>query len=264
MVITSIFIAFLSRQYPPLTLLNIFHSEFPRATYLDFVTYVRQFLEKKNVENRQRMTVSAGNNNGVGRERGSVGGALNRRSGEKAVFFELKCGHLFDRLITAHILSNRNINTNINTNANSSSSNSNIEEKFENRQFDNSLSTASIPVSVTYMLVALNMAVKTAAEERVDSLFHTAQLLSKNSAALNLADTHELSSKSEILPNSTTEGKEIEGVVDAVENNLYATIDQSTVSIFPSEVDSEALVSVRAVEEIVRDLYDSWQVSEGH
>ena len=262
MVITSIFIAFLSRQYPPLTLLNIFHSEFPRATYLDFVTYVRQFLEKQNAENRNRMTVSAGNNNGVGRERGSVGGALNRRSEEKAVFFELKCGHLFDRLITAHILSNRNIN--INTNTNASSSDSNIEEKFENRQFDNSLSTASIPVSVTYMLVALNMAVKTAAEERVDSLFHTAQLLSKNSAALNLANTHELSGKSEILPNSTTEGKEIEGVVDAVENNLYATIDQSTVSIFPSEVDTEALVSVRAVEEIVRDLYDSWQVSEGH
>ena len=120
------------------------------------------------------------------------------------------------------------------------------------------------------MLVALNMAVKTSAEERVDSLFHTAQLLSEKSAALNMTNPSGVYGESEIISNTSSEEKEIKEVVDAVANNLYTTIDQSTISN-PSddvaaskegEVDSGELVSVRAVEEIVRNLYDTWQVSE--
>ena len=213
----------------------------------------------------------AASTDGVGRERDSVGGALNRRTEEKAVFFQLKGGHLFDRLVTAHILSERtNLNSNISSSSSGSSSSSNVEGEFENRQSDISLSTALIPVSVTYMLVALNMAVKTAAEERVDSLFHTAQLLTEKSAALNMRNPSGAYGESEIISNTSTEEKEIKEVVDAVANNLYTTIDQSTISN-PSddvavskegEVDSGELVSVRAVEEIVRNLYDTWQVSE--
>ena len=160
-----------------LFIFNFFFLEYPKATYPEFVTYVQQFLDNLNRENRE------------------TGGVVCTDKGVSNVYV-LKGGHLFDRLVSFHILSgdmnesidNSNVQTN-NSSSNSSSSSSSssnggdvmnmVEVENEVESEGGKRSLANTKISVTYMLVALNMAVRTAAEERVDALFHTAQLLSR-------------------------------------------------------------------------------------
>ena len=255
--------------------------EFPRATYPDFVMYVQQFLERKNARNGDDARASVAIKHTGERERSEK-----ENLEDKIPLFHLKGGHLFDRLMSNHILSGRNARKNIidKINSNNSSSVEEIDEgkrkgegegegDYHSNLPEKNNSVTTTPISVTYMLVALNMAVKTAAEERVDSLFSIAHILSKRNDQEKNINCFGGDHGSEIgieNSNSVVGEKHTESGIVASESNAYAPLDQITTAsnnvetahIDGSEEEADSLVSVRSVEEIVRELYDTCQVRE--
>ena len=273
----------------------ILYLDYPKATYPEFVTYVQTFLADVNTENREKNEkniVTVRTNTGAV----STGFSMNVSTGvstsarpnvvstDKGVsnMFVLKGGHLFDRLMSVHILSGdyqneNNGQTGSNSGSGSVSGGSGIggnSEMMKNNQNTGievekdvekevEISLANAKISVTYMLVALNMAVRTAAEERVDALFYTAQILSKIDLNKNI-------SHGEISFSVNNENGNDNAVDRSTTVNIGSQVVRENNEMSGKEVGidggnegevEEEYVSITATEEIVRDLYSTWQVS---
>mmetsp|Transcript_4103 Transcript_4103/g.4233 ORF Transcript_4103/g.4233 Transcript_4103/m.4233 type:complete len:249 (+) Transcript_4103:2-748(+) len=133
---------------------------------------------------------------------------------------------------------NNNINNSNNNNENGNFSNENSNFSNENSNFDHDTSKNAVvtkKISVTYMLTALNMAVKVPAQERVESLFNMAMYLSTKYDNENDDNNSPLDSPV-VSPVNGTE-------IEPVEEEAYVQY-----------------VQIKAVEEVVRHLNHTWQV----
>lgn len=191
--------------------------DYPEATYPEFVSFVQGYLEKYNEENK-----------------------------DPAATFSLRGGHLFDRLVTFYVLSGRNT---VNRGGKESKESKEGNNEIPSPVPDGQRAASATSISVPYMLVALNMAVKSAAEERTDALFTLAQFLS----AFDATEKH----KESTVDRTTAEQEHQQ---EAVAKSI-AVKEGETESEREEEGErEEVFINVRAAEEIVRDLYNSWQV----
>ena len=168
----------------------------------------------------------------------------------------IRAGHLFDRLVASHLLlatsssaaassssaaSSATAPSSLSAHSSSSSSNNNNNN---NNNID-STSQATVamktsPVSVAFLLVALNMAERTAAPQRAGSLFRLASLLDQYQDNHNQQqDDSSNSSSSNSSSNSSSSGGSSSG-----------------------SSGRGGTVSVSAVTTIIHHLGDSWQVNK--
>ena len=112
---------------------------------------------------------------------------VQRQEAESTAPVVIRGGHLFDRLVASYLVEQHQAAKSSSSSGNSSSSLMNSSGNNSSGNSNSSLmnsggdlpteepSLASTPVSVAYLLVALNMAQRTAAPQRADSLYGLAQ-----------------------------------------------------------------------------------------
>lgn len=230
------------------------------ATYPEFVSFVQKFLVDYNNAERSRTTDLKNDSKG--------GLEVPKLDKGEFVEYKLVCGHLFDRLITEYAISEAAKNKSNNSNSNSGSEMHPYEDMTGNEITRNvsvkegDISVVDKRISVVYMLVALNMAVRSnanaTAEERVESLFKIAQVITNTKET-----SHHM-----IGGEGDTVGIQNEGIT----SNLNAVkIDgQGSGSMIQTEgddnkskdADSEGYITVDSAQQVVDHLIHSWQV--GH
>ena len=165
----------------------------------------------------------------------------------------IRAGHLFDRLVASHLLlatsssaaassssaaSSATAPSSLSAHSSSSSNNNNNNNIDSTSQATVAMKTS--PVSVAFLLVALNMAERTAAPQRAGSLFRLASLLDQYQTNHNQQqDDSSNSSSSNSSSNSSSSGGSSSG-----------------------SSGRGGTVSVSAVTTIIHHLGDSWQVNK--
>ena len=223
------------------------------STYPEFVSFVQKFLIDYNSAEYSRISDIKSQN--------KKGDVVSNIAGEEFIEYKLACGHLFDRLITEYVLSEAAKSTD--RDKDSSSESLSFEDVTASdahkqvKQHGGEVNVVDRQISVVYMLVALSMAVKSNAEERVESLFKTAQIISKmKEASHNMiggggggGDTVDIESKGE----GSIDMNEVK-----VQEQGSDSIEQGRVE---GDKDVEGYISVDAAHEIVNHLIHSWQVT---
>ena len=212
------------------------------STYPEFVSFVQKFLIGYNTAEYSRIIDA---NNQINKA-----DVISNIEKEEFIEYKLACGHLFDRLITEYVISEafKSISSDTNPFYDIKTS----EELTEIKLQEGGISVVDKQISVVYMLVALNMAVRSNAEERVESLFKTAQFISKMKEASNNMIGEE--GDAGVVQNQGTAS----GLNEVkVEEQLIDSIIQDG----DKDKNTEGYISVDSAHQIVDNLIHSWQVT---
>lgn len=223
------------------------------ATYPEFVSFVQKFLIDHNNAEHSRIIES--------RNQAKKDKVVTNMK-EEYVEYRLSCGHLFDRLITEYVITEA-------AKSSDSGSNNGSESISELHQFEDvtvtdkqkqgkqqgEMNVVDKAISVVYMLVVLNMAVKSNAEERVESLFKTAQMITKmKETSHNMAG---------IGGGNDNEGMDMgvnEGKVEEQSSGSFVQKGEKERVVESKDNHMEEYVSVDSAHRIVDHLIQSWQV----
>lgn len=224
------------------------------ATYPEFVSFVQKFLTDYNNAEHSRTIES--------RNQAKKDKVITNMK-EEYVEYRLSCGHLFDRLITEYVITEAAKSSDSGSNNGSDSISElhqfedvTVTDKQKQGKQQGEVNVVDKAISVVYMLVVLNMAVKSNAEERVETLFKTAQMITKmketshNMAGIGGGNDNERmdigvneGKVDEQSSGSFMQNGEGEGVVENKDNNSM-----------------EEYISVDSAHRIVDHLIQSWQV----
>lgn len=228
------------------------------TTYPEFVSFVQKFLIEYNNAERSRTTDLKNDSKG--------GIEVPKLDKGEFVEYKLVCGHLFDRLITEYAISEAANDKSCDSNSQSVSGNhlyediTGSENTRDVRVKEGDFSVVDKRISVVYMLVALNMAVRSnvnaTAEDRVESLFKIAQIIA------NMKETTHHMIEGDAV------GIQNEGITSSLSE--VKTDGQGSSSIIQTEgddnknkdADSERYITVDSAQQVVDHLIHSWQV--GH
>ena len=224
------------------------------ATYPEFVSFVQKFLIDYNNAEHSRIIAL--------RNQAKKDKVVTNMK-EEYVEYKLSCGHLFDRLITEYVITET-------AKSSDSGSNNGSERGSELHQFEDVTATdkqkqgkqqagevnvVDEAISVVHMLVVLNMAVKSNAEERVESLFKTAQMITKmKESSNNMAGIGE-GNDNEGMDIGANEGK----VVEQSSGSFLQKGEGERVVENKDNSNMEEYISVDSSHRIVDHLIQSWQ-----
>ena len=228
------------------------------TTYPEFVSFVQKFLIEYNNAERSRTTDLKNDSKG--------GVEVPKLDEEEFVEYKLVCGHLFDRLITEYAISeaanDRSGDSNSDSEKHPYEDITGPENAREVRVREGEISVVDKRISVVYMLVALNMAVRSnanaTAEERVESLFKIAQMITNMKEATHLM----------IGGEGDTVGIQNEGITSSL--NEVKIDGQGSSSMIQTEgddnknrdADSDVYITVDSAQQVVDHLIHSWQVGD--
>ena len=226
------------------------------TTYPEFVSFVQKFLIEYNNAERSRTTDMKNDSKG--------GVEVPILDKGEFVEYKLVCGHLFDRLITEYAISEAAKNSESDSNSGSEKHSYDDITGSENtrdvRVKEGEISVVDRRISVVYMLVALNMAVRSnvnaTAEERVESLFKIAQIITNMKETTHHMITGEgdtVSIQNEVITSSLNQVKtDVQGSGSIIQTDGDDNKNK--------DADTEGHITVDSAQQVVDHLIHSWQV----
>jgi hypothetical protein len=224
------------------------------ATYPEFVSFVQKFLIDYNNAEYSRIIEL--------RNQAKKDKVITNMK-EEYVEYKLSCGHLFDRLITEYVITEA-AKSSGSGGHNATDSISELhqfedvtvtDKQNQEKQREGEVNVVDKAISVVYMLVVLNMAVKSNAEERVESLFKTAQMITKmKETSHNMAG---------IGGGNDNEGMDIgvnEGKVEEQSSGSFVQKGEGEGVVESKDKNMDEYISVDSAHRIVDHLIQSWQV----
>ena len=210
------------------------------AGYVEFVSFVQGFLKDYNARN--------------------------------STTFEIQAGHLFDRNVLYYLLDAKTSNTGkyvvqgekdgsvdrqnsvgFGGDGNVSGWRDNLVLDGESAQTE-MVDVADAQIPVRYMLVMLNMAMKTPASERISALFKIATTISDSDPGTT--------NTAEIVTDSSSNSESISGGGDSEDGGDLKGPSDGAVSVatITDSDNKDESCTIAAVEDVIGFLADSWQV----